>query len=128
MTKQERTKASLIFIIIALVFMVGAILTGSAEKHETIQTVMRDAVLHDVNKVSLFGIMDVNPGLIAGIIVSGILIIFALICRLFVIPKFTLVPGKFQTVLETVVGLFDGMAKGNSRQPAAVNKYNNLAS
>lgn len=115
MTKQERKKASLIFIIIALVFMVGAILTGNAEKHETIQTVMRDAVLHDVNKVSLFGIMDVNPGLIAGFIVSGILIIFALICRLFVIPKFTLVPGKFQTVLETVVGLFDGMAKGNSK-------------
>ena len=30
------------------------------------------------------------------------------------IPRFKLVPGKFQLVLETVVGIFDGMAKGNS--------------
>jgi len=117
MTKQERKKASLVFLIIALVFMTGAILAGksSAGEEETIQEVMRDAVLHDMNKVSLFGLMDVNPGLIAGFIVSGFLIIFALICRIFFIPKFTMVPGKFQLVLETVVGLFDNMARGSSK-------------
>ena len=116
MTKQQRKKAALIFVIIAAIFMAGAILTGGrGEKEESIQQVMRDAVLHDMNKVSLFGIMDVNPGLIAGIIVSGILIVFALICRLFIIPRFTMVPGRFQLVLETAVGLFDNMAKGNSK-------------
>ena len=95
--------------------MVGAILTGGQEeKHETVQEVMRDSVLHDLNKISLFGIKDVNPGLIAGFTVTGILIVFALICRIFVIPRFKIIPGKFQTVLETVVGLFDGMAKGSS--------------
>ena len=115
MTKQERRKAALIFAVIALVFMIGAILTGgSSGEEETIQQVMRDAVLHDINKVSLFG-LEVNPGLMAGVIVSGIMIIFALICRIFFIPKFTMVPGKFQLVLETVVGLFDNMAKGNSK-------------
>ena len=115
MTKQERRKAALIFAVIALVFMIGAILTGgSSGEEETIQQVMRDAVLHDINRVSLFG-LEVNPGLMAGVIVSGILIIFALICRIFFIPKFTMVPGKFQLVLETVVGLFDNMAKGNSK-------------
>ena len=115
MTKQERRKAVLIFAVIALVFMLGAILTGgSSGEEETIQQVMRDAVLHDINKVSLFG-LEVNPGLMAGVIVSGILIVFALICRIFFIPKFTMVPGKFQLVLETVVGLFDNMAKGNSK-------------
>jgi len=116
MTKQERRKAIIFFAVIAAVFMVGAILTGrSGGEEESIQTVMRDAVLHDVNKVSLFGIKDVNPGLIAGFIVSGIMIVFALICRIFVIPRFKLVPGKFQLVLETAVGLFDGMAKSNSK-------------
>ena len=115
MTKQERKKAILFFTVVAAVLMIAAILVGSVEKKETIQDVMRDAVLHDMNKVSLFGIMDVNPGLIAGIIVSCMLIVFALICRIFVIPKFTIVPGKFQSVLETVVGIFDNMAKGNSK-------------
>ena len=115
MTKQERKKAIIIFSLIALVFMVGSILTGGGGgEEESIQTVMRDAVMHDVNKVSLFGLKDVNPALISGFIVSGIMIIFALICRIFVIPRFKLVPGKFQLVLETVVGIFNGMAKGNS--------------
>ena len=116
MTKQERRKTALIFAVIAAVFMIGAILTGGgAGEEESIQQVMRDAVLHDLNKVSLLGIIDVNPGLMAGFIVSGILIVFALICRIFVIPKFKMVPGKFQLVLETAVGLFDNMSKGNSK-------------
>lgn len=116
MTKAERRKAAIIFGVIALVFMIGAILTGNGgEKDETIQEMMRDAVLHDVNKVSLFGIMDVNPGLMAGVIVSSFLILFALICRIFVIPRFKMVPGKFQLVLETVVSLFENMAKENSK-------------
>ena len=115
MSKQEKRKAALIFAVIALVFMVGAILTGGGSgEEETIQEVMRDAVLHDINKVSLLG-MEVNPGLLAGVIVSGIMIVFALICRIFFIPRFTMVPGKFQLVLETAVGLFDNMAKGNSK-------------
>lgn len=122
MTKQERKKAIIFFTLLAAVFMAGAILTGGSAggEEESIQTVMRDSVLHDVNKVSLFGLMDVNPGLIAGFIVSGIMIIFALICRIFVIPKFRMVPGKFQLILETAVGLFDGMAKTNSHR---INKF-----
>ena len=116
MTKQERRKAVIVFAVIAAVFMIGAILTGrDAGGKESIQQVMRDAVLHDLNKVSLFGLIDVNPGLLAGFIVSGILIVFALICRIFFIPKFKMVPGKFQMILETAVGLFDNMAKGNSK-------------
>ena len=117
MTKAERKKAILIFAGIAALFMIAAIIAGrnSAGEEETIQQVMRDAVLHDMNKVSLFGIMDVNPGLIAGFIVSGIMILFALICRIFFIPRFTMVPGKLQLVLETAVGIFDNMAKGNSK-------------
>ena len=118
MTKKERRKASLIFIAIAALFMIAAILIDdrTAGKNETIQEVMRDAVLHDMNKVSLFGIMDVNPGFIAAMIVSGILIVFALICRLYFIPRFTMVPGKMQIILETAVSLFDNRAKDNSKK------------
>ena len=122
MTKQERRKASLVFIAIAALFMIAAILIDdrTAGKNETIQEVMRDAVLHDMNKVSLFGIMDVNPGFIAAMIVSGILIVFALVCRLYFIPRFTMVPGKMQIILETAVSLFDNMAKDNSKK---INKF-----
>lgn len=116
MNKQERRKSLIVFSVIAIVFMLAAIFTGSESgEEEAIQQVMRDAVLHDLNKVSLLGIMDINPGLLAGFIVSGILILLALICRIFLIPRFTPVPGKVQLVLETLVGLFDGMAKGSSK-------------
>ena len=116
MTKQERRKAIIVFSVIALVFLIGAILTGGhGGEEETVQEVMRDTVMHEINRVSLFGLKDVNPGLIAGFIVSGIMILFALICRIFVIPHFKMVPGKFQMILEMVVGIFDGMAKTNSK-------------
>ena len=115
MTKKERNKAIIIFSVIALVFLIGSIMTGgTGGEEESVQVVMRDAVMHEVNRVCLFGLKDVNPSLIAAFIVSGIMIVFALICRIFVIPRFRLVPGKFQLVLETVVGIFDGMAKQNS--------------
>ena len=39
---------------------------------------------------------------------------FAVIVRIFVIPRFKMVPGKFQMLLEQAVDLFDGMAKSNS--------------
>lgn len=116
MTKQERRKAIIFFTVIAAIFMIGAILTGGhGGEEESVQVVMRDAVMHDVNRISLFGLKDVNPGLIAGFMVSGIMILFALICRILVIPRFKMVPGKFQMLLEMVVGIFDGMAKTNSK-------------
>ena len=96
--------------------MIASILTGNGGGHEeTVQEMMKDAVMHDINKVSLLGLKDVNPALIAGFIVSGIMILFALICRIFVIPRFKLVPGKLQMILEMVVGIFSGMAKTNSK-------------
>ncbi len=95
---------------------VGILLTNTqAEKHETVKEMMRDAVLHDVNKISLFGFIDVNPGLISAIVITSILLITALIIRIFVIPKFKFIPtSKFQILLEEMVGLFDNFAKQNS--------------
>ncbi len=116
MTKREWSKAIIVFSVIALLFMVASFLTGGgSHEEESIQHMMRDSVLHDMNKESLLGIVDDKPGLCAAFIVSGLLIVLAVICRLFIIPKFTYIPGKIQLILETAVGLFDNMAKENSK-------------
>ena len=88
----------------------AAIAVGPSGEHEDVKLAMRDAVLHDVNRISLLGIRDVNPAVISAMTVTGILLLAALLIRVFVIPRFTLVPGRFQLALETVVGLLDGMA------------------
>lgn len=114
MSKKKRTAAIILLIVIELLLAAGIAFTnGAVEKHETIKEMMRDAVLHEENKISLFG-LSVNPSLIAGFTVTGIILIFALIVRIFVIPRFKNVPGKFQLVLETWVGFFDNLAKTNS--------------
>ena len=103
-----------VWIAIAAVFLIGSFLTmPDGPKAETIQETMRDAVLHETNQISLFG-FTVNPALISGMVVTIVLLIAAAIIRIFVIPRFRYVPGKFQMLLEQVVGMFDGMAKTNS--------------
>lgn len=104
----------LIFACLAVALMIGTIIVKAPGTHEDIGEMMRDAVLHEKNKVSLFGFMDVNPGLIAAFTVTGILFVFCLLVRIFVIPRFTMIPGKFQLLLETLVGFFDNLAKSNS--------------
>ena len=104
--KAKKTKLAL-WICAIVVLLVASILVPSVQKTETIQVTMRDAVLHETNRISLFGIKDVNPALISAMVVSGILLVFAVIVRIFVIPR-------FQMLLEQAVDLFDGMAKSNS--------------
>lgn len=112
MEKKKRTVSFVIFFIIILgLFILTTIFPSSS--HEDIKVMMRDSVLHEVNHVEVFGI-GLNPGLISAFVVSGILIVIAIILRIFVVPKFTFVPGKIQLVLETIVGLFSNMAEENS--------------
>lgn len=115
MGKKRRNVSIAIFAFFILLFTAGSFLTGgfSGEK-ESIQEVMRDAVLHEGAKVSFFGIKDVNPGLISAFTVTAVITVFALIMRIFVIPKFKMIPGKLQLLLEQAVGLFDNLAKTNS--------------
>ena len=112
--KKKRTRQLLVFAAIVLALAILAVLAPSSGEEESIQEIMRDAVLHEHLKVSLFGLIDVNPGLISAYVVTGILIVLALACRIFVIPRFTLVPGKMQLLLEQLVGLFDGLAESGS--------------
>ncbi|HIU87502.1 MAG TPA: F0F1 ATP synthase subunit A [Candidatus Avilachnospira avistercoris] len=108
-------KKLLLWLLLCAALLAAALSFGlPGGKAESVQEAMRDAVLHDVNRISLFGIKEVNPAVISAFSVTGILLLLALILRLFVIPRFKLMPGRLQMVLETLVGTFSGMAKSNS--------------
>ena len=111
MSKQK--KGFVLCMVAAAVMLVVSLLLPAAPKGETVQEAMRDAVLHESNRIDLFG-KEVNPGLISGMTVSGILLAVAACLRIFVIPRFQYVPGRLQLLLEELVGLFDRMAKSNS--------------
>ena len=110
----EHTKAVIVWIGTTLVLLAGALLVGSPGREESVQETMRDAVLHEANRVSLFGVKEVSPGLISAFAVTAALLIAAACIRVFVIPRFRYSPGKLQLLLEEAVGLFDGMARGSS--------------
>lgn len=114
MSKKKRTIFLTVWIALMALTLIGAFAVGGSGESESIKVVMRDAVLHGNNKISLFGLKDVNPALISAMVVSAGLLIFAAIVRIFVIPRFKMVPGKFQLVLEQLVGFFDNLAKSNS--------------
>lgn len=115
MSKKKRRIALISWVCLMAVLLAASLLTGGAKvKSESIKEVMRDAVLHESNKVSLFGLKDVNPALISAFTVTIILLVAALVIRIFVIPRFKYVPGKFQMMLEALVGFFDNLAKSNS--------------
>lgn len=114
MSKKRKIISRAVWLGLVFASLIGVLLTDGLESHESIREIMRDAVLHESNKISLFGIMEVNPAVISAFTVTGILLLFALIVRIFVIPKFKLIPGKFQLLLEQLVQFFDGLAKSNS--------------
>jgi F-type H+-transporting ATPase subunit a len=102
-------------VLVMAVLLVGVVFTAKHEpKHETIQQTMRDAVLHETGRISLLGLKEVNPSVISAMLLTIILLIAAALIRVFVIPKFKYIPGRFQLVLEQTVSMFDGLAKSNS--------------
>ena len=113
MPKKRKISVIVMSVILLAAFVAGIILMPAAEKHETIKETMRDAVLHDINKINFLG-FEVDPSLISAYIVTGILLVSALILRLFVIPHFKPVPGKLQLIIEAWVGFFHDLARGNS--------------
>ena len=98
---KTRTKKIIGWSVVALVvvgLIVGIILTdGLYTSTEDISEVMKDAVLHEENQVDIFG-FKANPGLVSAYIVTLILLVAAALIRIFAIPKFKAVPGKFQLV------------------------------
>ena len=114
MSKKKHTVFIIVWIALLAITLTAAFLTAGGGDKESIKAVMRDAVLHGDSKISLLGIKNVNPAFISAITVSCVLLLFAAIIRIFVIPRFKMVPGKFQLLLEELVGFFDNLAKTNS--------------
>lgn len=114
MGKKEKTRFLIVWLVITLVFLVGSFVVPSPEKTETVKVMMRDAVLHEENRCILFGLMSVSPAMISAMVVSGCLLLAALLIRIFAIPRFKMVPGKFQSAIELLVSTFDNLAKTNS--------------
>ena len=112
--KKNRRAALLVWLLLLAALLAASLAVGGLPKGESIREAMRDAVLHEENKISLFGLLDVNPAVISGFTVTGVLLVFALFVRLFFVPHMKTVPGKFQLLLESAVGYFDGLAKSNS--------------
>lgn len=108
---------------IAVIAVAIILLLPPGEKHETIRELMRDGVLHEHNKMSFFG-LKVNPAVISAYTVTAILLIAAALIRIFAIPRFKTVPGKFQSVIEKLVEFFTDMANKNSHhKPRFVGAY-----
>ena len=115
MNKKKKTVGLIVWAVCVVALLVLSIVTGTGgEEAETIQEAMRDAVLHEDKQISLFGLKAVNPALISAMVVTVFLLVVAALIRIFVIPRFKYVPGKFQMLLEQAVGLFDNLAKSNS--------------
>ena len=113
---KQHKKGLVVWLAVVLLLLAGALAAGPSVRAESVQETMRDAVLHDVNQISLLGWKAVNPGLISAFLVTAVLLLAAALIRIFAIPRFRYVPGRLQLALEEAVGLFDGMAKGSSPQ------------
>ena len=89
---KQHQKGLALWLLAILLLLAGALLTGSPGRSESVQEAMRDAVLHDVNQVGLFGLMEVNPGMISAFVVTAVLLVAAVCIRCFVIPPVPLQP------------------------------------
>lgn len=114
MSKEKRRVFLILWLGLIAVLACAALLIGSGGEKEAVTEVMRDAVLHEGDAVRLPGGMEVNPGLISAFLVTAVLLVFAACVRIFAVPRFKIMPGKLQMLLEQLVGFFDGLAKGNS--------------
>ena len=100
-------------LILALLAGILLLSKNPTVRTETVKEAMRDGVLHEDNRISLFG-LEVNPALISAYVVTGSILLAAVLIRIFAIPRFKTIPGKMQTILEKPVEFFSDMARTNS--------------
>lgn len=114
MKKRSRFIFIFLWVLLLCLVLIAVFMTDGKTSGESVKAVMNDAVLHEENKIDLFGLKAVNPAFISAMTVSGFLLFFAALIRVFVISRFKIVPGKFQIILEELVTYFDNLAKTNS--------------
>ncbi|MBQ3791967.1 MAG: F0F1 ATP synthase subunit A [Clostridia bacterium] len=122
--KKRRTVFLIVWLALIAGLLAAILILGLPDgKEETIREVMRDGVLHEKNRISLFG-LEVNPGLVSAFCVTGLLLTAALLIRIFAIPRFKTVPGRFQALLEKATDFFSEMAGSHaSRWTAFAGAY-----
>ena len=81
---------------------------------------MREALLPE--NVNFLG-LGVNPSFYTSLIVAGVLILLAVVMRIFGIPGVKDVPGKLQSVLESIVLMFDKMNEEHASTRAFMGAY-----
>ena len=106
---KQRKKQFFLWLVLVAALLTLSLLVSPYGGQEDIQSAMRDAVLHDENPIAFFG-MQVNPAFISAMIMTALLLTAALLIRLFAVPRFRMVPGKFQLLLETAVTTLDKLA------------------
>ena len=113
---KKRTAAVVVALIIfCAVVLIGAFLAADPDRRrESVNELMNNAVLHETDGIDLFGIMTVNPSVVSAYIVTAMLLLIAALIRIFAVPRFTYVPGAFQSIVEKCVEFFDDTAKKNS--------------
>lgn len=114
MKKRSRFIFIFLWVLLLCLVLIAIFFTNGKTSGESVKAVMNDAVLHEENKIDLFGLKAVNPAFISAMTVSGFLLLFSALIRVFVISRFKIVPGKFQIILEELVTYFDNLAKNNS--------------
>ena len=114
MEKKKRNRFLVVWLGLIVLTLAAALAVGGGGESVSIKETMRDAVLHGTNRISLLGWKAVDPAFISALVVSGVLLLAALLLRLLVIPRFRMVPGKLQLALEELVGFFDNLAKSSS--------------
>ena len=75
--KNSRVRLILVMIVLLAALLAAIFLTDpGGEKTESIQAVMKDAVLHEDNQMAFLG-MQVNPSVISDWVVRGLLLVVA---------------------------------------------------
>lgn len=100
-------------IVVAVLSLIGAFLVKPKGESHSLKVSMKEAVIHRIDKVNLFG-LELNPSALSALIVSITLIVFALLIRFLIIPRFKKIPGRFQLMLEELVLAFKNLAVSNS--------------
>ena len=65
----------------------------------------------EIIHIPVFGGIDVSQTLVSAVLASLVIIIFAAIVRIFFIPKFKIIPGRFQMILEMSVDAVRGYTR-----------------
>ena len=79
MEKKKKTRFIVGWLLITAALLAGSLLVPGHGKSESVQEAMRDAVLHGTNRISLFGLKDVNPAYISSLVVVGVILLAALL-------------------------------------------------